>query len=239
MSSVGDLNRMRRGRRLKDRRRRLLISGIAALVVLLLLVAGWLVLLSPVLALKQVVVSGTSLLTAEEVTATAAAPMGRPLARVAEQPIADRVATLPQVQQVRVVRSWPTSLKIEVTERQPAFVINRGGRWLLVDEEGIAFVSLTERPEKLIEVRTELVQPEALRQVAQVTGAMPEDLAGQVERVEVPGPDSIKVGLRGGREIFYGSGADAELKGQVAGALVRATKAKWIDVSAPGHPATR
>lgn len=239
MSSVGDLSHHRRDRRLRDRRRRLLISGIAALLVVLLLAAGWLVWFSSVFALKQVQVTGTSLLTPDEVTATAAAPLGRPLARVAEQPIADRVATLPQVQQVRVVRGWPTTLRIEVTERQPAFLINRDGRWLLVDGDGIGFVSVTERPEQLIEVRTGLNQPPALKEVARVTGSLPEDLVSQVDRVEAPGQDSIKVVLRDGREIFYGNGADAELKGQVAGALLRGTKAKWIDVSAPGHPATR
>lgn len=239
MSGVADLGQQRLGRRLRDRRRRLLVSGILALVVILLLGTGWLVWFSSVLALKQVTVTGTSLLTPQEVTTAAGAPIGRPLARVAEQPIADRVARLPQVQQVKVVRRWPTSLAIEVTERQPAYVIARDDRWLLVDRDGIGFVSLAERPEKLIEVQTPLTDPRALAQVAQVTTTMPEELVGQVQRVEMPGPDSIKVMLQGDRQIFYGSGNDAEIKGQVASALVRATKAKWIDVSAPGHPATR
>lgn len=239
MSSVGDLSRLRRGRARATRRRRLRLIAIVAAVVLVLGATGWLVWFSPVLALKQVSVTGTSLLTTDEVTRQAAAPIGRPLVRVAEQPIADRVAQLPQVESVHVQRRWPSGLAIEVTERRPAYAIAREGRWLLVDGSGTGFVSLAERPEKLIEVRTPISDPATLALLAKVTGSLPEDIQEQLDHVEAPRPDAIKLVLREEREIFFGSGADAELKIQVAGALLRATKAKWIDVSAPGHPATR
>ncbi|GAB3697703.1 cell division protein FtsQ/DivIB [Mariniluteicoccus flavus] len=238
MSSVHDATAVIADRRKRGRRRRWIVIGVAAALVALVAGGIWAVFFSSLLALRTVAVTGTTIVSDEEVQRVAAAPVGRPLARVAERPVAERVATLPQVQSVTVRRHWPHTLDVAVKERTPAFALARGDRWLLVDATGVAFLEVAQRPEGFLPATAPDNDPSLLRGLAAVTAGLPPELRTQVETVEAKSADTITLKLKG-REVVFGSADQVEVKAKVALALLASTKAAWIDVSAPGHPATR
>lgn len=105
MSTVGDATNRLSTRRKVSRRRRVVRLAIAFVVVLLAGALAWLVFFSSVLAVRDVEVRGTALLAPEAVSTAAEVPLGRPMARVDERGIAERVATLPAVDRVNVRRA--------------------------------------------------------------------------------------------------------------------------------------
>src|SRR4051812_20178292 len=102
------------------RRRRLgrrAVLGLAVLAPLALM--SWVLLASPLLAVRTVTVTGTDRLTPAQVRAAADVVRGTPLARVDAARIARRVEGLRQVSAVHVSRGWPSTLRLRVVERQP------------------------------------------------------------------------------------------------------------------------
>ncbi len=212
------------------RTRRLIALGVALVVV----IAAIVVLFTPAFALRDVEVRGTAILTPEEVTEAADAPMGRPLLRVSEGEIAERVAALTPVAEVEVRRVVPDRLLITVSERRPVFVLDHGQEQVLVDHEGIAFAPA--RAEADLVTAKAPADPATLEAIATVVtsaGDLP------VERVEAASPDSVTLFLPEDRRIIAGSAQDADLKIEVARTLLESTDAKFIDVTAPNNPSTR
>lgn len=238
MSQVHDATSLLRGRRRQRRNRRLVVGGAALAAALLVILLVWAVLFSPCFALRTVAVSGTQTLTADQVASAARAPLGTSLARVGERPIAERVAGLPQVESVTVRRHFPHTLDVRVVERRPAYAVQADGRWLLVDAAGIAYLLVTERPEGLVPAAAPADDPALLKALADVAVRLPPAMAAELESIEARSADTITLKLRG-REVVLGSSADLDLKLRVAQTLLQGTKAAWINVSAPGHPATR
>ncbi|WP_432559198.1 cell division protein FtsQ/DivIB [Granulicoccus sp. GXG6511] len=219
------------------RRRRLLLLIALPLVVVVTGVLVWLFAFSSVFVLRDVTVEGTAVLTPEEVLDRAEAPVGLPLARVDERAVGERVAQLPAVREVNVRRNWPNTLDIRVTERAPVFAVGSGDSVLLVDEAGAVFPG--PHTADVPEGDGPIEDPRLLSEVATVVQALPPDLRARAERVSFSSHDSISVHLSEEIEVFFGSAEQAELKGEVALALIRGTQAKHIDVSAPTRPSTR
>ncbi|MDO5500151.1 MAG: FtsQ-type POTRA domain-containing protein [Propionibacteriaceae bacterium] len=199
--------------------------------------ATWVVFFSSALVLRSVHVEGTAILTQDEVLAQAQAPEGRPLARVNEREIAERVAKLPAVREVTVRRAWPRSLEIRVSERVPVFVIGEGDPVTLVDSAGATFRGPL--PEGVPQGEGPTGDPALLADVARVVTALPDDLRAVTQQVTFTSPDAITIQIADDREIFFGSADRADLKAEVAHSLVRGTNATHIDVSAPTRPSTR
>ncbi len=237
MSTLRDATDRLTRRRKDSRRRRVLRLVIAIGVVVVVGALAWLVFFSSVLAIRTVEVRGTALLTPEAVSTVAEVPLGRPMARLDEREIAERVTTLPPVDRVNVRRAWPSTVVITVTERTPVFALGQGERATLVDATGAVFVG--PRPDGLLEGLGPLDDPRTLTAAATVVAGLPIELREQAELVRFTSRDAITIHLQGEREIFFGSAEQIDLKTRVALALVRSTAAKHIDVSAPARPSTR
>lgn len=198
---------------------------------------AWVLLFSPALSLRTVDVHGTSVLTTDQVLRQAEAPVGLPMVRVSERAIGERVAQLPAVGEVTVRRRPLHKVEILVTERVAVFSIGAGERAILVDDEGALFEG--PRPDGLPVGEGPLGDPGLLAGAARVVAALPPDLRPRVERVNFSSREAIAVDLSQDVTIFFGSAEQAGLKGEVALALIRGTRAKHIDVSAPTRPSTR
>ncbi|MGI8458665.1 MAG: cell division protein FtsQ/DivIB [Propionibacteriaceae bacterium] len=236
---VADATEALRQRRRRTRRRLAMRVLIGVLGVALIGTAGWLVGFSAVLAADQVTVTGTQLVTVKTVTQTAAVPLGRPLARVDLDVIATRVKSLAPVKSVQVDRSWPHTVAITVTERTPAYVITgAAGYATLVDDQGVAFATVTERPADLVRASIPTDDPALLRSVAVVAQALPKPVRDKVDRIEASSPESIRLKLNGHREVIWGSADQSAVKGEVLAALIK-KKAAVYDVSGPANPTTR
>jgi cell division protein FtsQ len=123
----------------RDRRRKSIARRNAVLPVLALLafvgvvwglVALW---QAPLFTVDTVQVTGTHRLTQYQVLALAAVPSDATLLRLPEKEILARVQADPWVSAVRLERRFPHALRIDVTERTPAALVDVGsqGLWLV------------------------------------------------------------------------------------------------------------
>ncbi|WP_367040969.1 FtsQ-type POTRA domain-containing protein [Streptomyces sp. Je 1-332] len=239
-----------RPRALKPRARNLILS----LIALVLLGAGgvWLLYGSPWLRVERVTTSGTRILTPQAVHEAAAAPIGAPLISVDTGALEDRLRKkLPRIDSVDVVRSWPHGIGLNVTERKPVLLIEKGGKFVEVDAKGVRFATVGHAPKgvPLLELRPDQENAAASlrrfdshrlrREAVQVAGALPAAVARDTRAVKVRSYDSISLELNGGRTVAWGSSERGHTKASTLTALMKAApKARHFDVSVPTAPAS-
>jgi cell division protein FtsQ len=221
----------------RARRRRLRAALPWATVGAVLALVGlstWVVYGTGVFGVREVRVSGTEILSVEEVRAAAGVPDGAALARVDLGAIEERLAALAPVDRVIASRDWPGAIVVDVVERTPVAAVPQGSRYLLVDRHGVAFHSVGAKPGGLPLARVTRPGPDdpATRSALEVLTSLSPQLLSQVSAVVVKGPAAIELELRGGRLIVWGDSSQSDVKSQVATALLR-RKGDRIDVSAP------
>ncbi|MFX4271315.1 cell division protein FtsQ/DivIB [Propionibacteriaceae bacterium Y1685] len=233
------------GERLAERRRRgrrrILVSVVATLATLLVLGgAVFVVGFSPWMTVRQVNVTGTSMLTEDQVRQAAAIPLDGPLVRVDTDAAAERIRGLAPVSDVKVVRKWPHTVTVQVTERVGAFVVEQksstgGKEYLVVDASGTPYTTVPTKPKGM--VTAEVIDPALLDDLGAVVTALPEDLAKKTTMIEAYSADSIVLTVDK-KQVIWGSAERSDLKAQVVVALMK-KKGKVYDVSAPDFPAVK
>ena len=215
----------------------LLAAGVAG-------AAAWALLVSPLLAVRSVTVTGTRLVSPAEVLAAAGVQPGTPLIRVNTAQVAARVDTISQVSGALVRRSWPNGLVIVITERTPALAVTApGGGYDLVDADGVVVRRAASRPAGLplypaaVSVVSLRGDPD-LAAAAAVLGELPAGVRRSVVSVTAPDPDQVTVRLAGGITVFWGGTDRAGAKAAELAVLMRA-RDHFYDVSAPGSVTAR
>jgi len=204
-------------------------------VVAPVLALAWVLLVSGWLGVDRVVVVGQSRLEVAQVQDAVAVPPGTPLARVDTRAVAGRVARLAPVAEVQVLRSWPGTLRVELTERVPAAGVVGAGGVQLVDAEGVVFATEPALPRGLVRLQVEDPGPQdpATRAALEVHGALPTSLRDRVRTVQAETPASVVLLLADDRRVVWGSPGDTETKAAAIEALLR-MEGTVFDVSAPG-----
>ena len=231
----------RRFLRRQRARRWLVWRRVLAVLAVLAAVGGlvWVVFFSSVLAVKGSVVEGVDVLSVEQVRTVADVPEGVPLATADLEAVRARVETLAPVRAVEVSRSWPDQVRIVVEERTAVAAVLSEGDWRGLDAEGVLFRNFPQRPEALPEVRMRASTPvDALAEAAAVLEALPGDLLGQVEFLDVRTIDAISLTLQGGAVVNWGSAEESARKVQVLQLLLE-QEGRTYDVTAPGRPTVR
>lgn len=207
---------------------------------------GWLVAATPVLAVEEVRITGTSILSPAQVREVMAVPDQTPLLRVPVDEVADRVRTLAPVAQVQVYRQWPDTLVVEVVERVPVAAVRDGDRFTLVDAEGVRFHTVDQPSADLpvVEVTGPGAEDRAVRAALVVLAALTPPLRAQLQTLVVAGPAGIELSLATGQTVRWGDETASEDKARVATALldhevVREQGLTVIDVSVPEVVAIR
>lgn len=226
------------------RRRRLAAALVALLLVVGLGLTTRVLLYDLGLAdVEQVRVTGTATVPTGDVLAAAAVPPGGPLAAVDLSAVAERVARLPAVGSVRVGRSWPHAVAVDVTERVPVAVVGGGGEPALVDRTGVVYRGAPVPGLPELSVPAPATDDPATLAAVAVLAAVPEPVRGQVRSVRVPaedpgGPDQVTLGLTDDREIRWGA---PELGPQKAAVLLPllAQPGRAYDVTSPDLPSVR
>ena len=237
--SVSATSGRRFARRVWARRwSRLRTLGVLALVLAVLGATAWVVLASPLLAVRSVEVSGASRLTPAQVLAAADVEPATPLARVDTEAVAHRVRALVEVRSVSVSRLWPRSVRIVVEERVAAAVQRSGSSYLILDRTGVAFDTVRTRPKGLpmVSARPGSGAP-TLRAAMDVLAAVPVRVRRQLVEVRAASPEQVTLRLTRGRTVVWGSPDRGERKAVVLTALMP-RKARVYDVSAPDAPTT-
>ncbi|UZN04944.1 cell division protein FtsQ/DivIB [Cellulomonas sp. S1-8] len=210
---------------------------------------GWLLLVSPVLALDpaEVEVSGAGTVVAvDQVLAVVAERAGTPLPRLDTVTLRDRVLQVPGVREARVVREWPHGLAVQLVSREPVAAVPEDAPatgLVLLDEQGVQVGRAETAPEGLPVVDVPVGDQRTLSAVLRVLEQLPADLLAQVESVSAATQDTVAMQLRGGGpRIEWGSADETPLKIAVLAALRAAPSAggaSVFDVSAPRMPITR
>ncbi|WP_433876675.1 cell division protein FtsQ/DivIB [Sinomonas atrocyanea] len=233
----------------RRRRRR---SALTAAIVALVLVAGLmaLVLFTPLIAVRSVVVQGTHLLSVQQVEAALAPVMGRPLAQVGDDQVRSLVSPLVQVKAVSARAVPPDTLVVTVTERVPVALVKSEGKLLVVDGDGVVLGEASDTSQYPVPVIDGAAMPlgqEVFKAVTAVLAALPADVLGQLATATAQSVDSVELRLTDGRSVVWGNAQERELKARVLAALMKAAEnpqkgqapARVFDVSAPRHPVTR
>lgn len=232
----------RRARRQQVLRRRVLRPAVVlAVAVTLGGGAVWAAWSSPLLAVRTIIVKGTSRLSVADVLAAARVPIGRSLLRLDPGTIRARVAALPAVRSVTVDRDWPHRLVITVTERSPVAAVATTGGVELVDAAGVAFATQAQPPAGLLPLELGAAVPgpgDADAQAALAVWAeLPQPLRRNVSGISAPSPVDVTIHLAGRRTVVWGDPGEAARKLVVLRALML-TKASRYDVSTPDVPTT-
>jgi cell division protein FtsQ len=212
---------------------------IASVLLVVTTIAGiWLVFVSSVLTVKHVDVEGESQLTRQQVLAAADVPAGAHLTQLDLVAIRTRVAGLAAVKRVDVSRDWPDGVLIRITERREVAVVEIGGRFQAMDADGVLFRRYARPPATLPRVVAQArIGSDALAEAGRVIASLPSDLAARVDHVGVSGVDRVRLSLRDGATVIWGSDAQSGLKARVLVSLL-SHPARTYDVSIPGQPVT-
>ena len=217
---------------------------------------AWVLLGSSWLAVDRVQVVGAVRLSAAEVERAVAVGSGTPLARVDTGAAERRVAALPPVLAVEISRSWPGTLRVEVTERTPvAGVVGAAGSAgaagaagavgsagvsaadgvQLIDAAGVLFGAERTLPAGLVALRVEAPGPQdpTTRAALQVNADLPVALRQRVRAITARSPSAVELVLDDGRQVVWGAPGGTATKAAAALVLLR-TDSTVIDVSAPG-----
>lgn len=231
----------RRGGLLGRWRRPLIIFGGVVLVGTLV----WAIWFSSLLSVGKVVIDGESTLSEAQIRTAADVPMGRPLARVDTVGIESRVASMERVEAVKVSRSLPGTVRIEVLERAAIAYASLGGQIRGIDRYGIAFRTFDSPPKGLLEVEVVVPNARQRQQTLAAVAAVVESIEKKdaklrrlVQSISATTKDSIVLDLTKGRTVTWGSAGSATRKLTVLNSLLQ-IKAKGYDVSAPDQPTTR
>lgn len=235
-------------------RRRLRVIIILVLGSLLGAGCVWVLYGSQWLRAERVSVSGTRVLTPEQVREAAGVPVGAPLISVDTDAIEARLRRkLPRIDSVDVFRSWPHGIGLKVTERSPVVVVRKGAAFVEVDDEGVRFATVSDAPKGLPTLELTVSRSDSstasLRRFGEdrlvreavrvVAGDIPAAVARETRIVKVRSYDDISLELSGGRTVAWGSGEKGRAKARTLTALMKAAPgARHFDVSAPTAPAS-
>jgi cell division protein FtsQ len=195
------------------------------------------VLFTPLVGVRSVEVTGMRGLTADEVRAAAEVPTGTSMLRLDTTGIVARVAQLPRVASVDVSRQWPSTIRIQVTERDPVGIVPESDGVHLVDSSGLDYATVATAPAGLPKIQLTTIKPADPRTqaVVRVLAVLPPQLRVEVQVVTAKTPGSVTLGLPGGRTIRWGSADDSVHKSAVLAALMT-RPGKVYDVSSPDLP---
>jgi cell division protein FtsQ len=173
--------------------------AIATMIVCLLVsvALAWVVLFSPWLSVRQLQLVGNDRFSTTELQAIAAPSIGRPLARVNTDALAAAVATAPSVKEAQVVRVWPSTLEVRVTERIPVAAVPRSDSFDLMAADGVVVETVDKAPPGLPTVTEETVAggQEALVAAAEVLDSLPAELRARVPQASAATRDSVQFEL--------------------------------------------
>jgi cell division protein FtsQ len=236
-----------RSRRIAVRRgqgKRRLKRVTVALAVVAVLVAAVVATQTPLLDVDRVRIDGVGHTAAADVGRVAGIRPGDTMVSVDAGRAAAGVEGLPWVAKATVVRRWPGTVEIHVTEREPLATIEVvEGRVALVDEDGRVLEVTRQPPAGLPEVtgvRGRIAEGDELgrdtRDALAILRAVRERLPGAVASVS----SDLDAALASGGEIRFGSTDDLDDKivaAETVLADVDIDCLELLDVRVPGSPA--
>lgn len=126
----------RRRKRYKINYPRLIIS---VLVLALIVELSSVIFTSPYFYIRHREVKGNSIISDKVIIDTLRLPANTNIFRVKKKSLADKLRKIPPIEEVRIGRRLPNTLKIWIKERKPFFILNANSKLYEVDSKGIPF----------------------------------------------------------------------------------------------------
>ncbi|ARU52872.1 hypothetical protein CBR64_16905 [Cellulosimicrobium cellulans] len=207
----------------------------------------WLAFFSSVLGLdpEDVTISGEgTVIDPAQVEAVVAESAGVPLPRLDTVALREQVLALNGVRDVEIRRAWPAGLTVQLESREPVVAVPVDGGFALLDADGVQVRTDPAVPDGLPEIDAPLDDrgAKALDAALVLLNALPADLHAQVAEVSAPTRDAVRMTLRDGVVVEWGSSEEAALKVRVLQTLRAVPENAGVtlyDVSAPTMPVTR
>ncbi|MET9711351.1 cell division protein FtsQ/DivIB [Nocardiopsis alba] len=208
------------------------------LVVALVCAVVWVLLGSRLLVVRDVAVTGTERVTAQEVETAVAVDTGTPLIRVDLDGGRERVEGLDLVESATVTRGWPATLRVEVVERRPLLAVRVGEEYRLVDRDGVRIEDSPTRPgnQPLVRVSGELEDNAAVRAAADIVEEAPDSLLARIQLIDARDTDEIMIELGDGSVVEWGDSEATADKSDILRVLMRehpSREGRVYDVGTP------
>lgn len=211
---------------------------------------GWAALGSPLLAVDQIKVVGGQRTSSEDVARATGLGEDDNLLLLSTARIEERTETLPWVLEAHADRILPGTVRIRLTEREPAMVVSIGAAQWTVDAHGKVLEAgavaddlpvLGGAEIGAIEVGATLETPE-VRDALEAFRSLSKKLQRRVVAVVAPSFERISFSLDDGTLIRFGAAEKLRAKNQVLSALLaklaqQNRSAAYIDVRVPTSPA--
>ena len=195
---------------------------------------------SPLLALRDIQVEGTSRIKKADIVAAIDGQIGTPLALLDNQRIVSELSDFALIRSFVTETVPPGTLVIHIVEREPVAVVAAGERFALIDPAGVVVRTITARPDELplITVEGEAAAGNAAFDSAvEVLLALPDDLLVRVDAVTASTKDDVAFTFRGKHQtVVWGSVDLSAQKARVLETLLglkNASTVKKYDVRAP------
>ncbi len=220
------------------------IRGLKVVIwtVLLVLAAvglGLLLYFTPLMSARDLVVTGTGVVTREEIIDTAKVAVGTPLLQINTDQVADRVAAIRRIASARVQREYPSTLRITVVERIPIVVKDFPDGPHLYDRDGVDFATAPPPPAlPYLDVDNPGPADPATKAALEVMTALRPEVAGQIGRIAAPSVASITLTLADGRVVVWGTTDRTQEKADKLAALLT-QPGHTYDVSSPDLPTVK
>lgn len=194
---------------------------------------------TPAMSARNIVVTGLSVVTREEVLDAARVRPGTPLLQINTNQVADRVATIRRVASARVQRQYPSALRVTIVERVPVVVKDFPDGPHLFDRDGVDFATAPPPPAlPYLDVASPGPTDPATKAALEVLMALRPEVAGQVGRIAAPSVASITLTLGDGRVVIWGTTDRTDEKAEKLAALLT-QPGKTYDVSSPDLPTVK
>lgn len=200
---------------------------------------------SPILALREIRVDGTTRLDPAVIQDAVSGQLGTPLALLDEGRIRDELGRFSGIRSYVTELVPPGTLVIHIVERTPLGVVATATGFDVVDAAAVVLESSPARPEglPLMQIDENGVEGTGFEAIVEVLIALPPEVLAQVDSIGARTRDDVTLTLAGSdQRVVWGSAADSERKADILAALLAqfATAGPGeYDVSAPGSAVFR
>ncbi len=134
------------------------------------------------LQIRRIRIFGNRRVSRAEILAAAGLRIGAPILAFDPEEVRDRLHALPWIRRAEVSRRLPGTARIEIEERRPYAIWQRGGRQSLIDSDGVSIAAVDLLRFSELPVIVSPRQPLAAKRLFETVSTEP-DLGGRVRAV--------------------------------------------------------
>jgi len=218
--------------------------------VFLVLITGFILLRSPFFEVRNVLVQGNQLIDQGKIKSVSDIAPGANIFKVDLAAGASRLKLIPMVKDVKVTRSLPSTVVIDVKERKPLGLLPTGEGFIEVDCDGVYLQKANAGAPGLPVVTGiqcdiispgEVVKDGRLGDALTVISSMPSEIVADLSEVHVDNDGQIRLYTIEGIQCRIGLAEDIQNKGDILTRLLKELrtqqdKIKYVDLSCADKP---